>query len=52
MMIQDLLAEANIWTLLFLAALFVLFMSRRRKAASRENPKHTVHGDNSSAAGK
>lgn len=52
MMLQELLAETNIGTLITLAALFVLLMSRRRKAASRENPKSTANGGSRSAAGK
>ena len=52
MMLQELLAETNIGTLITLAALFVLLMSRRRKAASREHPKSTANGGSRSTAGK
>lgn len=48
MMIQDLLAEAHIGTLIFLVVLFALFMSRRRKGAASEESKPVATGDDRS----
>lgn len=39
MMFQELLAQTNVWVLICLGALFVLFMNRRRQGAARDVSK-------------
>ena len=51
MMFQELMAEINLWVLVILAVLFVMFMRRQRRSAAQDGSKRVVLGKGRSTTG-